>query len=396
MNNIYMPNIYRINNYRESTGAVIKIPYYQEFKGDDDLKLMMYVKTRKLIENIFLFDKVYVDVSELAVVVDNLCTVNEDVAGELFKSGAVTYIDAPEVVVGCTNGGYFSTLSYSSGKNKRFNKANELEEELFTHFKYRSQVGSVLDSMIEDSMYYRYDYGKDIVHKIAKDIDSEVVQRGLGISSTKHSYILKKDIEKINAYSEACRGLYLIDRLNTEKKNIGHIYLDDIIREVITAKVNYLDGMKKIIDMNKLLKIYELPDIELMLLYNQITIEDLMRIKEDSDFKIFKEWIINGVNAVDDDVIRAYKNTVQKRCNRSPLMKTSIMTAVTAIGCLNTPLGIGASMIDTFFIDKLIRNKDIDGSIDRVMDELKTKSNNKINLPIIYTDKYRKVYSSVE
>lgn len=174
-----MPNIFRVNNYRESTGAKVRISYYQEFTSDDELKLMMYVKTMKIIENIFLFDKLYVDLFEMPVIVDSMCQMDEDITAELFKKGTISYIDSQEVIVGCTQKQYFSNLSYSSGKLNLINESSELEEMLFSHFKFRNQMSKVLKSTIDNSLYYRYDYGRDLLKKIGKDIDSGIIQKGL-------------------------------------------------------------------------------------------------------------------------------------------------------------------------------------------------------------------------
>ncbi len=389
-NNIYMPNIFRVNNYRESTGAEVRIPYYQEFTSDDELKLMMYVKTMKIIENIFLFDKLYVDLFEMPVIVDNMCQMDEDITAELFKKGTISYIDSQEVIVGCTPKQYFSNLSYSSGKLKLINETSELEEMLFSHFKFRSQMTKVLKNTIDNSLYYRYDYGKDLLKKIGKDIDSGIIQKGLNIKTETHKNILNKDVPIINAYGEASRGLYLADKLN-----IDNVFLDDIIRDAISSKVDYLDANRKVINMNKIFKFFELPDIELMLLYGHITVEDILYIRDLPDFKVFKEWL-NTNSDYDKDIIKAYRNEIKKRSKNDIIPKLFRFIIPNAIGCYSTLLGIGASAIDTFLLDKFIKYNDLDNSIETITNELKCRSKNNIQLPNVITDEYRKYYSLVD
>lgn len=351
---------------------------------------MMYVKTMKIIENIFLFDKLYVDLFEMPVIVDNMCQMDEDITAELFKKGTISYIDSQEVMVGCTQNQYFSNLSYSSGKQNLINETSELEKMLFSHFKFRNQMSKVLKNTIDNSLYYRYDYGKDLLKKIGKDIDSGIIQKGLNIKSETHKTILNKDVPIINAYGEASRGLYLADKLN-----IDNVFLDDIIRDAISSKVDYLDANRKVINMNKIFKIFELPDIELMLLYGHITVEDILYIRDLPDFKVFKEWL-NTNSDYDKDIIKAYRNEIKKRSKNDIIPKPFRFIISNAIGCYSTLLGIGASAIDTFLLDKFIKYKDLDNSIEIITNELKCRSKNNIQLQNVITDEYRKYYSLVD
>lgn len=391
-NNIYFPNIYRKDNYRSSNDINIKIPYYQQFSIEDDneIQLLMYVRTRKLIEQLLLYDKVYVDLSELPAVISCLSDIDESATSEIIKSH-ISYVNSYDFSFGCiqNEGRYFSHLGCGVGKTDLIYDENKMKEHLYKNFKYRPHLDSELKTIIENSIKYDKDYSKELVHAIAKDIEDKFIKEKLKIDSPSATCILKKDIPYINAFCEANRGLYIATEIG-----ICNVYLDDIIRDIICTKVDKIQAVIKAVDFNKLLKMYEVPDIELMLLYGYLTLEDILLIKESSDFKTFQKWFFSP-EANDKDIVKAYINTIKKRTKEPIIVKSIMLFLSTVLGLINPILGLGVSSIDAFILDKIKYSKDIEESFENIIEKLTSEVNEHNKIPNIVTEEYRKFYTVV-
>ncbi|MEG0181751.1 MAG: hypothetical protein RR657_07650 [Peptostreptococcaceae bacterium] len=87
MNEIYVPNLFRSGHYRSSENVDSIIPYIQNYSMNSDNELLLFMNLRKniIIENIMLFDKVYVDLIDLPIILDSLYNSDKDILTPLYK-----------------------------------------------------------------------------------------------------------------------------------------------------------------------------------------------------------------------------------------------------------------------------------------------------------------------
>ena len=92
-NEIYIPNILRRENIRKlnpsDQESITDIPYILNFNMKDDthLNAMMNFQLATLLENIMIFDKVYLDIMDFPVIVDMLYKIDKDITIQLLKNG---------------------------------------------------------------------------------------------------------------------------------------------------------------------------------------------------------------------------------------------------------------------------------------------------------------------
>lgn len=84
-NEIYIPNLLRRENIRKinesDKESITDIPYILNFNLEDDLHLntMMHFQLATLLENIMIFDKVYLDIMDFPVIVDMLYKIDKNI-----------------------------------------------------------------------------------------------------------------------------------------------------------------------------------------------------------------------------------------------------------------------------------------------------------------------------
>lgn len=388
MNSIYFPNIYRANSLTKSTGMITDISYYQKFSvdNDDDLRLLMHIRTNKLIELLFMYDRVYVDRFELPVVLDQLASKDVDLTTEILKQGRLSIIDSNGIVTGCSKNKYFYSLSYGIRHNNLLSDVETIREEAFSKFKYRPSIDDVLIHIYKNAIKIENDYGKKLLKRIDTDLKSNTLRSKLDVTSKTSSQILKQDIPTINAYSEAIGKIYLSEMIDTK-----NIYIDDIIREVISDKVENLNAIKNVIDLNKLIKVYTIPDIDIMLIYDMISMNDLFKIKFSKEFNAFQNLVFNH-SELDDDIVRAYINLLKKKSIGGFGFKSMRFLISQLSGFVNIFLGMGVSIADAFILDNVLDQYSNATKVEKTLLSLDEKYSKNIKIPNIVSEEYRRFY----
>ena len=126
MNEIYIPNVFRYENIRTNNyeEVVSNIPYFIDFDLNDEKQFsaMKNFELANIIENILLFDRVYVDPIILPILIDLMYEQDYKGTIKLIKKGYISFIDYQDMSVSASksNDGFAISL----GLGKQYNLKN--------------------------------------------------------------------------------------------------------------------------------------------------------------------------------------------------------------------------------------------------------------------------------
>ena len=161
-----------------------------------------------------------------------------------------------------------------------------------------------------------------------------------------------------------------------------NIILDGFVKSYLQIKFSpYLSrGNSGLEIFSKILTLKRVPDLGNLYLKNVITISDILQIRNDVNGKKFRQWYLDKNYSEDEFISELLKKGKADSNIITKLLRWSIPNM---IGLANPVLGIGASGIDSFIIEKIIKgwnpNIFLDDVLKRAIDK-KNADNNKIKL----------------
>ena len=351
-NEIYIPNLLRRENIRKinesDKESITDIPYILNFNLEDDLHLntMMHFQLATLLENIMIFDKVYLDIMDFPVIVDMLYKIDKNITIQLLKNGNLSFINMNEIIIAThkIKNNRYSLAFMSTGNSLYIDNIQKLERILFNSFKYKEELIPYLGLILENAKDVNFDsksIGKMLVDLTNEELKSDTYLP-LGIN---HNYVINKQNKGI--FDAICQVIR--DETIASIFKINTVYHDDILREISQIRFkkyhHYIND-----DFEKLMYLNDIPDIRLLYLNGSLSLKDIMKLKNSNEFKVLQKWIFTHQGST--DVIKDFYLLTQKQSKLDSIpVKTIRFLATTLAGVINPIVGTGASIIDTFGID---------------------------------------------
>ena len=394
LKDIYLPNLLRIENYKDmNTSIDATIPYFMDFNLDDnnEFRALITYQLSNILEKIVLFDRIYLDLIELPIFIKELALLDLSATKYILDKGLLSYIDIKDIRI--------STMS------KRRNNDNNYttNQDRYTLVAYGrlnatplilSEFESYINSFITDKNIYEelkpflkkiFDSRKKINSKIDEEKMVNELHKTLklgtfskiGIGQNNYYFITDKNK---NIYNLICR--FFRDNYITKKFGIYTYYFDDTI-EALSILINnkkfiYDEEFFSISDINKL------PDLRLMILSGDLDIKDIVKIIKSKHISNFRKWFFNLVD--NGEEIEKEFVALLKKENPIPvkLIRFIIPNIAGFIPAYGSIAGIALDTLDTFLAEKLLQNstcKFIDNYANIIT---KKEYNNKTQLKKIY------------
>ena len=234
-NEIYIPNLLRRENIRKinesDKESITDIPYILNFNLKDDLHLntMMHFQLATLLENIMIFDKVYLDIMDFPVIVDMLYKIDKNITIQLLKNGNLSFINMNEIIIAThkIKDNRYSLAFMSTGNSLYIDNIQKLERILFNSFKYKEELIPYLGLILKNAKDVNFDsksIGKMLVDLTNEELKSDTYLP-LGIN---HNYVINKQNKGI--FDAICQVIR--DETIASIFKINTVYHDDILREI--------------------------------------------------------------------------------------------------------------------------------------------------------------------
>ncbi len=383
MNRIYLPNIFRSNDYRKKINFSGKIPYYQEFKlGTDDLNLLLKVKTDKIIECLALYDIVYFDVFELPVVIDQLLQRDELTTKNLIRKGKISYVYSKDFLFGIKEHKSYVNLAAGEGSTIPIKNKNDLKKYLVKGFVRNDTLDNkCLKTIYRLSCRFTQNYFKDFLDLVNIEFREKGIADKLGVD-LENGFYKQEDDGLISAYLEGRRAYYIAKNLNIE-----FVYVDDFIRDCLVSTNTKTQAVDNIIKLNQLLTKVSIPDISLMLNLSIIDYSGLMEILFKNKRKSLYDWIIRNNDG--KDIMFSLLSEITGK-PKSGLLKFMKNLGVSAIGIPYPGIGFLMGLISGLHHGANPGEEfvEISGKLKETIGDVK--------LPLVITEKYKKVYEIIE
>lgn len=383
MNRIYLPNIYRSNDYRKKINFSGKIPYYQEFKlGTVDLKLLLKVKTDKIIECLAFYDIVYFDVFELPIVIDQLLQRDELTTKKLIRKGKISYIHSKDFLFGIKEHNSYVNLAAGKGATISIKSKNDLHDYLVKGFIGNDTLDNKsLKTIYRLSCRFTKNYFKDFLDIVNIEFREKGIADKLGIDLDDGFY-KQEDDGLISAYLEGRRAYYIAENLNIE-----FVYVDDFIRDCLIRANTKTKAVENIIKLNELLTKVSIPDISLMLNLSIIDYSSLMGILFKNKRKSLYDWIIRNNDS--EDIMFSLLSEVTGK-PKNTLLKFIKNLGISAVGIPYPGIGLLMGLLSG-----LQHGTNPGEEFIELSGELKETIGDS-KLPLVITEKHKKIYEVIE
>lgn len=385
MRTLYFPEIYRLNEHR-SNEMITDIDYAQKGLSGEAYEAFRVGITCRLVEQMLYYDRIYVDLIDLPDLLNVLEYLDKDFLSEVAEKGYISFVNGYDTTIGVAKKNLFGVLSYGRSEYKKVNTIDELREFVFFRYKFKSNIDNVLKHLFDNCIDYdKKDY-VDVVKMLDKDIKNKELRESMGIKSVDGTKILTADIPTINALGHIYKSLKTVDDLK-----IHSLYTDDILLDIYEARyqLHYSNDAFK---FNQLLKTYNLPDVELLLFYQKMNVENVLEIKKSKDFKMLYEGVIKGTEddrEILNELIKATNNRLRKT---DYIFKIFNLLTSTVAGLFNPFAGIGAAFggeIISIFKDG--RNQPT-LTLEKVSEFIRGRSIDIDNVPTIVSTRMKKLY----
>lgn len=375
MNSIFMNNIFRCNNYIKTNNTTLSsIPYFLDFKENDkDFQALIKYGISNIIENILIFDRIYIDIYELPIILSNLYLNNKSALKKIINNGWISTIIMNDFTISTVKTQKGFTIAGCGRKQINIKNYKDLEE-FVNSFSKKTYIDINYQKLYNNSLHLNINtIIKESVENINKKIiNGEYIEFGIG--STGKYQITEKNK---GLYDSICQ--FELDNYIAKILNIKNIWCDDFLYLIYSKKMYNKNNKEK---FNKILDLKKIPNISLMLCTDLLTVNDIIKIKEKKCFKNFISWI----NNIDENNIeKEFISLLEKDSlyNKTPLKQIRILVT-NGIGMLSPCAGITSSFIDMHFSDKLTNNDT------KIIDKIKSKSRKKLDKENLYKVEFKK------
>ncbi|MGL5559192.1 MAG: hypothetical protein ACRDC3_08595 [Paraclostridium dentum] len=353
MNEIYIPNIFRFESFRTTnTGNTIsEIPYRINFNLSEDthLKAMMQLELANALENLLLFDTVYVDPIALPILIDLMY--QEDPKGTIkaVKKGCISFINCKDMSIFVNKDIDCYSLAYGCGTDFKLSNLKNLESLILNYGvpkqKLRPYIQKIFNKK-KDSSINIDELGINIVNQIQFELKSKTYSDlGIGING---NYAINDSNKGIfDTICQVVRAEAICSSFN-----INSIDFSDIVLEISKVRSKQHSTVDE--KFNSLLYLNDIPDISKLYLEGSLNIYDIMQLRSTSEFKAFKQWFFdNKDNPADSNLVKAYCLATRRQSKLDSIPVRCLRWMVTTAAGVNPLVGFAASAIDSFGLDML-------------------------------------------
>ncbi len=387
MKSIYIPNLYRADEYRKNEPDT-RIAYYQKNMQGEVYKAFQVGITYRLLEQLLYFDRIYIDLIDVPAFLNILNWMDSSICKMIIERGYVSFINSHDISIGVSynHSKYFGGLAAGKGPHGPVNSADELREFIFLIYNYDKNIDDIIKFLYSNKIDYFGEDFKEIIKCVDADIKNDEIRNKLNLKSASGTTILKKEVPIINALSYATKNIIVSKKIKVE-----NLYMEDIILDIMEARYNQHFSNESV-KFNQLLKNFTLPDIELLLFYGKLSLEDLFLLKESKDFNFIKNKILS--ESLDDrEILNSFLDAANKRIQQKDLVFKTISIAIsTLVGLLNPLLGLGATSISEVISSIKSNSGHPTLSLSNVATYIKENSKDYNDLPTVLTSRMKKQY----
>lgn len=271
MNEIYIPNVFRYDNIRKNNyeEVVSNIPYFIDFDLNDEKQFsaMKNFELANIIENILLFDRVYVDSIILPILIDLMYEQDYKGTIKLIKKGYISFIDCQDMSVSASKSNDGFAISLGLGKQYNLKNIKDLESFILGYGVKKDKLRPYISRIYENKKTIDLDakdLGKEIVNKIDFEIKSGMYRKiGIGVNG---NYAIDKNNKGI--FDTICQVV------KAEKLAsiccINSINYNDIVLEI--SKIRSDVDNREFENFKQLISFNDIPDIASLYLQGNLKI----------------------------------------------------------------------------------------------------------------------------
>ncbi|MGL5751405.1 MAG: hypothetical protein ACRCXT_12805 [Paraclostridium sp.] len=308
----------------------------------------MNLELANILENILLFDRVYIEAMILPVVIDMMYKQDYKGTIKLIKKGYISFIDYTDISISATSSDKDFVLSLGVGKKYDLDTVKKLEDFILAYRVRKDKLRPYISRIFDNKKTIDIDvaeFGKIIVHKVDSEIKSGIYSKiGIGLNG---NYAI--DSSNKGIFDVICQLVRSESIASASSiKSISH---KDIVLEVskIRSNINRSTGE----NFNELITLNDIPDICSLYIEGDLSILDIVELKSSSEFKAFKKWFESNEKCNKDDIIKNYYLATKKKSKLDSVPVRVMRFVATGAAGLVPGIGTIASFVDSFGVDLL-------------------------------------------
>ena len=335
---------------------------YSGFVKGDEYRILIENSIEKLFLSLMLYDDIYINDEDFLKVVSFIGVENSTKLLERKLIKIIPRFQNPNVIV-------------HRSKNLLLNKTRYEVEPLM-------YLGGLHDL---DRNYKKYSVNESHRSKIVQYFDNALINKDERDDSIflKNIEIIKNE-EKIDFNNldykttfEILRLYEIVDSLQMQNRhNLSNSIMDDYAKDYLASK--FISTIGKINKGNEKVELFEMvsenkriPNFYQMFKKGSIEIDQILDIRESFNSKLFRNWFANPDVSEQDIYYELLKeHGLSSKIN---LLKWIVPTI---IGIFNTPLGVAASIVENFFISKILQGWNPNLFLDDVLGKKLTQLEN--------------------
>ena len=217
----------------------------------------------------------------------------------------------------------------------------------------KGQIGKILALLVANIANTKKEFVTDILFKeTSYDVQNRNVTNMFDITSTDFEAINKNDLLKILRLNHINRGLIDAQRIGSDS-----VIIDAWAKKFIKGKLSpamneHLLNSSVDIFRDKILSNKGIPDLNVLFENRIINADDIIAFRETTDGKLFRKWI-SGIDYDPEAIMTTLLNKKhQSLIDR--IVKTVRFVFPIVVGLQNPLAGIGASLVDSYIVQKII------------------------------------------
>lgn len=357
MNNGY--TLFHSDIFRHRTVNMSNIVYRDGLSLDSDK--FVNLRIGQLLESILYYDSVFIEHHELPIVVRFLG--NRDSLLEVVNKGHLSIVDVGKSHVGAIKDNYSYTLAEMYRPTHVEIKSPDDIDRLIMSPGWAGNFSGLSNPLFDTMKAINWTLIDTIKIGIESDFKNKGLSTKLLLSAKTPKTFFSNDAKIVNRLSETYFRTAVCNNLD-----ITNVFMDDVLVDVINIKLeNFADRFdaKYREGFLRLTKSYGVPDIPTLFINDILTLDDILRLKETSSYKVFIEWLrlvieVRG-DKESDDIVKDFINEIEK-CSKTigdlPLIKAlRLATAVTASFKLTPLVGAGITLMDSIIFDYFLKKE---------------------------------------
>jgi len=329
---------------------------------------------KRLIESILLYDNIVLPTQDFLTLTVLIGVLGEDEVIELLRSKAISFLRTKGSLAYMGNGG--GIQSYLIGgpkeplepfcapideaidwalkglevkpKNK---KLPQLVAEATTEFELSKVANQIKHETYLDILGSAELRNYFAIRNTELDKLAGVKPNGVRIFGGRDSNWQGDEIDIVMALTSTNLELRMMEMTNSDDG-----ITDNPIRMLLEAKAQRTLQRSSDVAFTELKEISELPDIGEVVLNKQVPLHKILEISKSNDASKFREWFHENCRKDTVTSAKEYSNLLKQVPLVQKLPSRIIRFIVTNIaGVVNPTAGIGAGLVDSFFIDKLLQ-----------------------------------------